>query len=461
MYKYRLRGMSDFLMLVWTLLLCATTLRWSLMRSTHESYTDFSHLWKPATCVLRGVQLRKRKEDDKVAAVAGRLRLLAETAGTRQCVLDMDDDSKKGTQVITADTRCDGTRSLTFLDRQFLDCKNTGQVLNSYRYLVSKNSIAAQYNCSNEIQRGNSNVTRRTVFADVRAGLTPHPADCGQHPISALAYESDGSQLRLRFDCATDVIVDTGREKQYHSGWATAADNVDRLDGVQVDCPNGTVLTAAAVKDCDGTGEQTVVYKCAPISVIIAAGDTAEPPAPPRSVYTDVPELTLHEQLETEFAGTRIDLENTAKSFRKLFLHAFAGSMDVAEGVSGVFTGFGKGLVDGFNAITSRVKPSGKQLLKSASLASFRRSFSSLNKIGTAFPKAINVTKKAFVDGWNSNISKLRVNASAAKKDARAIGSAYATALDTIKNSVVSGWGEFQTTVKTIPKHCFENKIRV
>lgn len=438
------------LLFIW-LILYYTTRRKLFEGFYYDTHTD----WKPAVCdVEEGVNLRSTHNNTSDFAAA------MNRVWNNTCAFQ--DTVKNNTyEVYTRDTPLDADKSLIFLDQQYFDCNDDGQVLNSFKYINSHQALSGKYVCTKNLQRMNkSALTRYTDFANASEGLTKHDASCGSYAISALGFESEADQLRLRYDCATDVITDPTAAKKFHTGWTAAVDNTDRIIPMAVDCPDDTVLTSVKFKNCPTTADNTAVYTCAPVSNVTASKfDKSDSKLPPRSKINPIPIKSLQQHLNDEFRDTRSDFVNMGRSLAGIIGNSGKGVARLMKSVGGIFTGFGLGTSDGFNAMKRRVGKPGHALVHEMTFPSLRKSFGDMAQIGVAFPRAANTTKRAFVSGWNNIKNQFDFDRQTKQlgDTGNQVGNNFMGSFTKISSAFPDGWNEFSSDMRGIPKKCFKD----
>lgn len=435
------------------LLLCAVF--WKTGTAT-ERFVDFSSRWKPAQCAMEK-DVALRAAETGMDAFQRKLDALWHTAGTSTCPGDVWENAR-GSSATTRDAKLDETKSLIFLDHHHMSCTDkTG--LRGFKYMPNDETLAANWTCENS-QKTNSHRTFRTGWAHVAQGVTPHVADCGDHPVSSYGFESDGDErIRLRYDCATGIRTDS--PMRFYNGWLASVDTTARTNNMSLQCPSGTVLTRLQFRNCDATSDDTAVFTCARPAGTTSAADAPDPVKPPASVAEPKVELTLKQELDLAFDDTRRNFANAGSSMRGVIVEGGKGSWRVMKAVGGIFTGAGKGVVDGFNAFTGRMRDSGKRFVKGASFTKFRSSFQDMRLIGAAFPRVGQMVGKGMQDGWlyvKDSFTATEKAIDNAEDAASSVGSSFTTAFRAIRDSFPTGWREFKGEVDRIKTDCFEKR---
>lgn len=285
-----------------------------------------------------------------------------------------------------------------YLDRVFATCDDRGQAMKGFRINTENvgfnGSIQSFAMCTDSASRPLRNTkTERTSYRSARLGAQPHVADCKGKAIVGMGFETDPNDddmLRMRFDCANDVETIPDQKLSYFTGWSGSGDALDSYDNHSVKCPNkNTVLTRVQYYECPHTKQVTAKYECAPylpMTPVSLENEVyeAEPVTPPGAVLTrDVSgEMYYVSELGKVFAPIGRDLKNSAERIGDMAEESIKGVGKLAKGLSGVFVGVGKGVVQGGNRLASNVVTSGKAMVNE-----------DIGSIGTAFKSFPKVVK--------------------------------------------------------------------
>ena len=194
-----------------------------------------------------------------------RLQALHNVCLAKQTMFDVDSDQQA---VTTAATMVSPDGHFRFMDRQFASCDFSNSVLNGLQYESTDNTVVTDALCQ-AAPRSQYTVTKRTDFASEKQGMAAHVMDCGENAMVGVGFESDAAgNVRARYDCAADVLLDPGTQKVYYSGWSSyqkpdGADRVDVLNGHVAKCPDGWAMSYITGAKCEQGRQRTLVYKCA------------------------------------------------------------------------------------------------------------------------------------------------------------------------------------------------------
>lgn len=243
---------------------------------------------------------RKRALDELDAAK--RLGMLHDVCVDQQSLFDVDSDQRAVTTA-ASQTRGDHFR---FMDRQYVSCDFDNAVVNGLQYASADGSVSTNALCQ-AVPRARFTVTKRTSFASEKQGISPHKMDCGENALVGVGFESDrAGNVRARYDCAADVVVDPATVKPYFTGWrsyAASVDGPDVLDGHVVKCPDGHAVTYLTGAACPAGKQRTLVYKCAEID--------RETSAAMRGTFSDGPRAEAVQPHESDFADVTPPPRNT------------------------------------------------------------------------------------------------------------------------------------------------------
>lgn len=378
-----------FLFMLLVTLLCAGL----FLCTRTEPYVNLVDMYDGYTCPTNS-ELRTAG-----ATVASALATISEATSAGVPAPEDGGDARK--KHVTPDVQVDASGSLYYADRHHLTCAGDDQVLTSLTYLPSGDTLAAAYSCTQR-ERAVAHTPRYTAWAADDAGLGAHPAHCGPNAMSAYTIESQlvpatkQQNIRVRYDCAQDVVVDSEREKSYYTGWTAPITTVEALGSLAADCPDGTVLTGIARTPCVVANEETTTYTCAPIA-------SRPPAAVPRRMPLESKYHFSNVNVVDEDAG---ELDNMSRNALQSVMNAhdivdLLGTMatsgsGLANSMASVVTGFAKGLHDGFQNMSTRVAGGAAAALSPLRFTKLR---GTVSRVGSTINKKMAAAVKDVVTG--------------------------------------------------------------